>query len=240
MIPNPPIPSSNLPVVKQNTDLALSNANMLMDVANKILSEKSTELVDESWMQRLWDWADGIKLASRHLPRSKERLCKMERLRLPTYGNFFGYDYIPEEIGHIPNLTSLEIDDYYHGYNLAKAIKKMHRLQILNLKNVSINRDDLLSILTNAIKIETLSLRFCNIDEIPKEISKLENLNYLELWGSTMYPIKLHDSITTLTGIQNLVIHDPSLLFTEKQIQWIKRIGVKWIRTPQLNIRNSN
>ena len=45
---NPQIPSSNLPVVLQDTDLVLSKANMLMDVANKILSEKSTIQASEA------------------------------------------------------------------------------------------------------------------------------------------------------------------------------------------------
>jgi len=45
---NPLIPSSNLPVVIQDTDLVLSKANMLMDVANKILSEKSTIQASEA------------------------------------------------------------------------------------------------------------------------------------------------------------------------------------------------
>ena len=51
----------NLLTIKQSTEVALSRANTLMDVADKILANQSTDLVDESWMERLWQWADDIE-----------------------------------------------------------------------------------------------------------------------------------------------------------------------------------
>jgi len=49
---------SNLPALRQNTNLELSNANRMLDAANKILSQESTglEKADELWMRNLGLW----------------------------------------------------------------------------------------------------------------------------------------------------------------------------------------
>ncbi len=47
----------NLPATKQDSKVILSKTKSIMGLTNKVLNNK-LELDDESWMQRLWDWAD--------------------------------------------------------------------------------------------------------------------------------------------------------------------------------------
>jgi hypothetical protein len=53
-----------------------------MDMADKILAKQSTDLVDESWMERLWQWADDNDIDDEILPRDREGLVNLTELHL--------------------------------------------------------------------------------------------------------------------------------------------------------------
>ena len=99
---------NNLPTIRQSTEVALSRANTLMDVADKILAKQSTDLsVDESWMEVLWQWADDNNISNAVLPRDRERLVNLTKLYL---GNN-QLTELPKEIGNLVNLTWLYLGD---------------------------------------------------------------------------------------------------------------------------------
>ena len=113
--------NKNLPTIKQSTEVALSRANTLMDVADKILAKQSTDLsVDESWMERLWQWADDNGIDDKTLPRDREELVNLTRLNL--YGNQL--IELPKEIGNLVNLTWL----YLVNNQLTKLPKEIGNL----------------------------------------------------------------------------------------------------------------
>ena len=75
----------NLPTIRQSTEVALSRANTLMDVADKILAKQSTDLVDEGWMEVLWQWADDNDIDDEILPRDREALFNLTELYFIFY-----------------------------------------------------------------------------------------------------------------------------------------------------------
>ena len=76
----------NLPTIKQSTEVALSRANTLMDMADKILAKQSTDLsVDEGWMEVLWKWADDNDIDGWDLPRDREGLVNLTGLDIDCY-----------------------------------------------------------------------------------------------------------------------------------------------------------
>ena len=95
----------NLPTIRQSTEVALSRANTLMDVADKILAKQSTDLVDEGWMDVLWKWADDNRIPEYQLPRNRDGLLNLTELRL-WYNQF---TKLPKEIGNLVNLTKLDL-----------------------------------------------------------------------------------------------------------------------------------
>jgi len=98
---------NNLPTIRQSTEVALSRANTLMDVADKILAKQSTNLVDESWMERLWQWADDNDINDATFPRNREGLVNLTELNL--FDNRLSE--LPKEVGNLVNLTNLFLRD---------------------------------------------------------------------------------------------------------------------------------
>jgi len=144
----------------QNTDLILKKSKSTLNITKRILSgSKSLGVeVDESWMERLWDWADENEREDNpwiydgvysRLPRDKKTLLKLKRI------NFYFNDIseLPEEIGNLINLREL---DFYDN-----ALKKLPK-EIGNLINLRI-----------------LDLSYNNLSELPKEIGDLVNLRVL-------------------------------------------------------------
>jgi len=116
--------NKNLPSLKQSTEVALSRANTLMDMADKILAKQSTDLVDESWMERLWQWADDKDISENFLPRDREGLVNLTMLDL----NDNQLTELPKEICNLVNLTWLDL-----GYNQLTELPK----EITNLVNLT-------------------------------------------------------------------------------------------------------
>jgi len=146
------VANKNLPTIRQSTEVALSRANTLMDVADKILTKQSTDLaVDESWMERFLEWADDNVLYGGTLPKDKDNLVNLTKLYLAGSQ----LTELPKEIGNLVNLRVL------HLYkNQLTALPK----EIGNLANL--------------IK---LGLADNQLTELPKEIGNLVNLTYIGL-----------------------------------------------------------
>ena len=102
----------NITITNKDSKLTLTKSKNLMNIADKILAKKNSRGLaeDESWMQRLWDWADENNISSEDLPRDADRLLTLEYLDLEEEGDD-GYvlNEIAKEIGMLSNLTRLTL-----------------------------------------------------------------------------------------------------------------------------------
>jgi Leucine-rich repeat (LRR) protein len=169
------MPNKNLTVVNtQDTKVALTRAKNLMGVANKLLaksrakelkSAKSKELVYDSWIDRLWEWADENDIPDLHLvvsnysssrywkglPRDKEKLLTLTELNLT--GNRLAK--LPKEIGNLTNLISLNL-----------CCNELRELP---------------NEIGNLINLTKLDLSLNKLKELPKSICNITNLSKLNL-----------------------------------------------------------
>ena len=92
----------------RSTDIILGRSKSLLKITKKILSNTSSNaLVDESWMENLWEWADENEIDEEILPRDKETLCEMTKLEIMYYK----ISTLPPEIGNLTNLKVLSLLD---------------------------------------------------------------------------------------------------------------------------------
>lgn len=82
-----------------------SQINLTSDIikAAAISRASSQALVDKSWMQEIWKWADKFGIDEDTIPHDSAALLALEYL--------FVYDisFLPESIGNLVNLRSLEV-----------------------------------------------------------------------------------------------------------------------------------
>ena len=196
----------NLPTIRQSTEVALTRANTLMDVADKILAKQSTDLVDESWMEVLWKWADDNGISDEVLSRDREGLVNLTKLKLNLNEN--PLTKLPKEIGNLVSLTRLDL-----GFNQLTKLPK----EIGNLVNLT-------------------GLRLYNnqLTELPKEIGNLVNLTGLFPWNNQL--TELPKEITGLTNLIMISFDDIiELSLTTEQQEWVDNIEIGfsagWINT---------
>lgn len=101
---------------------------------------KETNYKKDEWIHVLWKWASDNLIPNSVIPRNKDRLLEITKLSIGLHPGV-GYSnngvidcntyikYIPKEIGHLTNLTELDIRSWEHGdfpqelYNLTNLTR---------------------------------------------------------------------------------------------------------------------
>ena len=181
----------NLPIKKQNTEIVLAKSKNLRNVVNKVLNDKIA-LDDDSWMQRLWDWADQYSLSEEELPRGEKDLLSMKEIFI-VCTNYEYMDYFDEDKGD--NVIYEEKDPKEN--NSLDGITQLPK-EIGNLVNVikfvfgSWNENDYLlreknylirvpQSIGRLVNLEELRLADNKIKELPQGIGNLSKLTTLNL-----------------------------------------------------------
>ena len=201
---------------RENTDVALSKSKSFMGIIKNIFNNKVV-IDDDSWMQRLWDWADENDISDLEwvdnknyddggywegLSRNKENLLKIKKLNL----GFSNITYLPGEIG---NLTSL-VDFNLEYSNLTELPKEIGRLT--NLTKFNLLSSDIVYLpkeIGDLISLVDFNLEYSNLTELPQEIGNLTNLRNLNLDHNNL--TELPKEIGKLVNLQNLNLGSSSI-----------------------------
>jgi len=174
---------NNKIVLKQDLKLTLSKTENLFNITNKILNDK-LDFLDNSWIQKLWDWADKNKIDNlyedyenyydRGLPRDKEKLLLLKELNLSNYN----LKNIPKELFYLENLEYLDLSNNQIT-NIPDLFIKFKNLQHLDLSNNNISIVSI--VLAQMNSLTTLILNNNIIKNISNEFIDQIKIKYFEI-----------------------------------------------------------
>ena len=98
---------------------------------SKLINDQQVEVI-ETWIDKLWQWADENNIPSAQLSRKKENLISTKTIDFTG----LGLDSIPDEICNLKNLTTLVLWDNNLAY-LPEKIINFKNLKKLNLRGNS-------------------------------------------------------------------------------------------------------
>ena len=154
----------------------------------------SQALVDESWMQEIWEWADKYKLPEDTIPRNRADLLALDKIRINDDIRF-----LPENIGKLSNLKSL----YMCTTLLTTLPNSIGDLSSLESLNVSYSKlDSLPDSIVNLKNLQYLEVYSNYLSSLPENIGDLSNLEYLDITENKLD--SLPDSIVNIKNLQYL------------------------------------
>ncbi len=166
-------------------------------------------------IEKILKWLKSMENEDSHYPKTKEQLFKLETLHLCCFCR-----KVPKEISQLKNIKKLSIGMGGIKGPLPKEIKYFKHLERLELGITFLEK-----IHTNLYtlkKLKRLSLACNDFKDIPKGISRLRNLEELDLSLSCG---KLPKDIIQLKKMNKLII-DSTEYFTSIQNEWVKNIKV--------------
>ena len=166
-------------------------------------------------IEKILKWFKSMENEDSHYPKTKEQLFKLETLHLCCFCR-----KVPKEISQLKNIKKLSIGMGGIKGPLPKEIKYFKHIEILQLGITFLEK-----IHTNLYtlkKLKRLSLACNDFKDIPKGISRLRNLEELDLSLSCG---KLPKDIIQLKKMNKLII-DSTEYFTSIQNEWVKNIKV--------------
>jgi len=202
-------PMTNYEIVYHysNSSLTVQGKESLMEAPlNLALATQgsSQTVADESWMKRIWEWADEFEIPEKSIPRNRDELMAITRLAIFKYNwespeisylpdeltllsnltvltiNYSAITVLPESIGQLTNLTKLSV-----GNNNLKELPESIG-QLINLTKLSVSNSDgsvnnneigvLPESIGQLINLIELDINFNNLRELPESIGRLTNL----------------------------------------------------------------
>jgi internalin A len=161
--------------------------NNNQDVAGASVSSEVLDM-DNSWIEKIWAWADDFKLLDSEVPRNKEALLAIKKLEIlePELDeqhsrDVYSMDYIPDELTYLTILVEINFSGI-HSSQLPENIG-----QLINLTKLSISHSNLIALpdsigkLTHLIE---LNLIHCKLRDLPDSLTQLTNLEWINLNGN--------------------------------------------------------
>lgn len=162
--------------------------------------------VNESWIKKIWEWADEFELLDSEVPRNKELLLaitKLEIIEADGVGlneqdtrDIFRVGYIPDEIINLTNLIEISFSGVSSS-RLPKYIGQLTNLTKLDL--IKCNLESLPDSIGQLHSLTELNLIRCNFKSFPNSLHQLNKLTKLNFTDCGLR--ELPDSFLQLTNL---------------------------------------
>lgn len=169
-------PESNALVKHNSKRLITSKGRSQISLTTNIIKAAATSrassqaLVDDSWIEKIWEWADKFGIGNDSIPRNRVDLLKLESIRIVCSDIYL----LHESIGNLSNLKELYA---YNNSNLDSLLDSIGNLS--NLDNLEANDNNLTSLpesIVNLSNLRWLHIEGNNLDSLPDSIGNLSNL----------------------------------------------------------------
>ena len=207
---------------KEDAKVILSKRKSIMDITYIVLEDNQLVL-DDGWIERLWDWADENNISNEDLPRDAYELLTLEYLDLEEEGDD-GYvlNEIPKEIGMLSNLIRLTLTvDGDHCKALPEEIGMLTNLEDFFVSNWGLCELNMPKSIINLTHLDVVGFSG-NIPTSSIELV-LHNCEFLSrLYMDNNYTLKtLPKNICHCSSMKELVLtNNRNLLLTPKQFEW--------------------
>lgn len=220
--------------VKKDLDIKANDFTYFVS-SIEILDDDTIHLISRSVFDRCLDQNIQQKAKNRNKNDNEEKSRHPEDLKdwrvaakyfrtLSFYTTNYKMHYLPQEIGELTRLQSLDLD----GHKLSYLPRQLAKLK---LKKLYVANNPFIKFPTTIIAIPTLkklSLAFCNLKELPGEIDKLIKLKELDLHGNHLK--KLPPTLTNLKHLKFLDIGNNPLQSFPAELEELPQLN-------QLNIQ---
>jgi Leucine-rich repeat (LRR) protein len=166
-------------------------------------------------IEKILKWFSMMENDEYKFPKTKKELFELERLDLCCFCN-----RVPKEISQVKNIKKLIVHIGGIKGPLPKEIKYFKHLEELNLGITFLEK--LHVNLYKLEKLKTLNVAGNFIVDIPKGISRLENLEELDL---SLYMGKIPKDIVKLNKLKKIKV-STTKYFTPTQKEWANNINI--------------
>jgi len=163
-------------------------ANLNGESLNK--NEECATQDDEPWMEKIWSWADDLKVSEKVIPRNKKMLLNLETFIIdpgdcdyPVYDDYTQYLF---EISFLYNLKkvslgNMNIDTFHKSntYLYTNLFKNLNNLQELTFFGLELHK--IPNVIKNTDNLILLDISASDLKEVDKNIAMYSNLRTLNL-----------------------------------------------------------
>ncbi len=140
---------------------------------------------------------------------------------------------IPEEIAQVANLQSLDIANNLLTA-LPESLKKLKNLKKINLtNNPQIDENQVINLLTQLPKLQSLEMNFCKIGTLPATISLMKQLKDLQMTGNELKDIP--SEIGDLANLEFLVVNRNQLSTLPDAIGKLQKLQLLYADSNQIS-----
>ena len=161
------INSNPISVKGQKSPMALTSSILKSAIA----ARKASQLpVDESWIKRIWEWADKFEISEDDIPRNRSSLLALTEIVIDN----FDLSELARGIGQLTNLTHLGIMWNNELTELPDSIGQLTNLTELDIHHNELTKlPDSIGQLANLTELHISENR---LTKLPDSIGQLTNL----------------------------------------------------------------
>ena len=154
-------------------------------------------MVDSTWINKIWKWADEYELDEVTIPRNEQDLLNLARIAIDTKYEYAGYyvncDRLPDSYYSTP---------LYHMKEIPEELSNLVNLEDVYLDNVDSTK--FINNLSKLVKLKHLDIFATGIKTLPSDIHKLQKLESLYVWESEM--VSVTEAICELKNLKHLML----------------------------------